>query len=79
MIKLFLPKILVAVLMAASFVITPALSQAGEKGQQKKAEMMIKKEACKADKKGCKDHKMVNREASRPSLSEVPKVKKSHK
>ncbi len=41
-------KLMVAILTAASFVISPAIVHAGEKGDKKKAEMMVKKEAKKA-------------------------------
>ncbi|PHR86133.1 MAG: hypothetical protein COA76_16455 [Moritella sp.] len=73
------PKLMVALLAAASFVITPALSQAGEKGQHKKTEHKMEKKSCKDDKKACKDGGDMKRESSRPALSEVSKTKKSKK
>ncbi len=73
------PKLMVALLAAASFVITPALSQAGGDKDHKKVEHKMKKESCKDNKKACKDGGDMKRESSRPALSEVPKTKKSKK
>lgn len=68
------PQLMVAIVAAASFVFTPAIAQAGDKDHQhKKTEKMMKTEACKADEKACKDDKETKREASKPSISEVPK------
>ncbi|NOZ66857.1 MAG: hypothetical protein GXP00_10245 [Alphaproteobacteria bacterium] len=73
------PKLMIAILAAASFVITPALSQADGDKDHKKVEHKMKKESCKDDKKACKDSGDMKRESSKPMLSEVPKTKKPKK
>lgn len=60
----FSPKLLVA-LMATSFVLTPALVQAGDKDKEKKAEMMMKKDGKKQEIKAHKEEMMAKKEAKK--------------
>lgn len=70
------PKLMVAIMTAASFVIVPAISQAGEKGQQKKPEMMMKKDAKKAEHKA---HKAEMEEQHKAHKEEHKAHKEEHK
>ncbi|NOZ43200.1 MAG: hypothetical protein GXP02_08580 [Alphaproteobacteria bacterium] len=63
------PKLMIAILAAASFVITPVVAQAGGKGEHKKVEKMMKKKVKKMD-------KITKREAGKPSMSKISKTKK---
>jgi len=57
------PKPLIALMTVAAFVITPVIAQAGEKGKQKKAEMMMKKETKKTEMTATKEEKKAKKKA----------------
>lgn len=74
------PKLMVAILAAASFVAAPAITQAGEKGPEKKAEQMMKKEAKKMEQhapKAGKEAKKEEHKAKKEMKKEMKKMEKA--
>ncbi|MCK5425139.1 MAG: hypothetical protein KAI89_07185 [Emcibacter sp.] len=69
------PKLMVAIMAAASFALSPVMVQAGEGDHHKKAEKMAKKEAKKAEHKAHKEGKMAEKEEHK-AKKEMKKHKK---
>jgi len=73
------PKLLVALMAAASFAMTPAVSHAGEKGKQKRAEMMMKKDAKKGEMAAHKEEMKAKKEAKKAEKEMKKAAKKAEK
>lgn len=74
--KLVSTKLMVAILAAGSFVVSPVIAQAGEKDPQKKTEKMKEKDAKKAGHEADKADKKAHKEEMKKHKKDMKKHKK---